>query len=187
MTLVVTERLGVLAIYTRLPSGELKQRALIDVDSTEASHLELAELGVGMSERFGWNGVEVSKTQPGKRAPKLAKPKREELPTPPPERQRRRYESTVPAGYRSLPRGRLANELRPALVEEIVAYVRAHPGATSTAISAGTKIHDRTIDGLMRRPEVGALVRYEQATAIDPRRYFVRDSLDERDSLDVES
>jgi hypothetical protein len=181
MTLVVTERHGSVAIFSKLSDGTLRQRGLLDSDGLEASHLELAQLAEGLSTTLGWNGVDVSNSQPvtkrGRKA--VGATKRRELPAaseaPPESPKRRKYESTVPPGYRSLPRGIASNSLRPPMIEEIVDDVRANPGATSSAISKRTKIHDRTIDGLLRRSEVHARLRYEQASKTDPRRYFVRD------------
>lgn len=190
MTLVVVERHGSVAIFTQASDGTLRQRGLFDVDDFEATHLELAELGENLSRTFGWNGVDVSRPVSKRVAKTTAKPvgkaKQRALPpelaaavaanpAPTPKARRVYRGDLVPPGYRSLPRGRSANELRPALIAEVVEYVRANPGATTIAISQGTRIYERTVVGLVRRDEVDASLRFEQANPIDARRYYVRD------------
>lgn len=175
--MIVTQREGVVAIFTTNGDAELRQRAVLDIDGMDLDPRGLADLGRTLAHQLAWSPLPTKPT-PVKKPAAAALPK----PTPTPVNKARRTfpdRHIGPGGYvvdkhgtRYLPRGHAGSRLRLVLADEMAAHLETHPGSTvtqiRTALNLGATTAASVVADLTRN---GRIVRGKDQHGTEPARY----------------
>jgi len=162
-TMVVTERNGVIAVFTRNHDGTVRQRLIMDAEDADLHHAELATFATTLGHQFGWL------VAPEPRASKRVAAAKAKAVTP-------AKRTIARPTRRSLPRGTGANALRPAWTAEVMERVNKAPGSTKDQIADAINMHNTTVHNLLTDLVAAGHVRYEQAGQTKPRHYWAVDT-----------